>query len=109
MDFDFSNYVSLFKPVFEYASIIAAIILAFWRQYHVRKQKKAEAESAAFQAKVRELEVKHLLKKKEIDELRRKLEKSQQTLEKEKNLRTKYETQYRKLRVYLKLDNEFEV
>jgi len=109
MDIDFSNYTDLAKKVFEYASVIAAIIFAVGRQYHVRKQKKAEAESAAHQAKVRELEVKHLLKKKEIDELRRKLERTNQKAEKEEELRRKYEDRYKRLRRYLKIDNEFDI
>lgn len=108
MEFDLSNYTEVAKRVFEYTSVIAAIVFAVWRQYHVRKQKKAEAEAAAFQAKVRELEVKHLLKKKEIDELRRKLERHQKRANKEEELRKKIEDRYNRLRRYLKIDKEFD-
>lgn len=107
MEFNLSNYTDLLQTTFDYASIIAAVIFAFLKQYHSRKQKKAEAEAASQQAKVRELEVKHLLKKREIEELRKKLETSKSKLENEEKLRKKYEDRYNKLKIYLKIDNEF--
>ena len=98
MEIDLSQYQNLVKHFFEIASVCAAVVFAFLRQYSARKQKQAEAEALAKKSRVRELEVTLMMKKQEVQDLFHSNENLSEQLEEEKEERIKYQTKYENLR-----------